>query len=244
MTTTCAASCWRRRLQRLLAGLAGGVAQTTPYIGHPAFKEMGARSGYTLLTGVFVGAGGMLGFLANLIELVPLAALAPVLVFLALNITAQAFSAVPARHAVAVAISFFPSIARLLTIELSDPKFVSPQKFAALMTAPEHGLPAVSVIVALGNGFIITATIWAAFVVEMVERRLRSAALYLALGGVLCFLWDHSLRAPGWQRLSAAAVGRCCAQCRDPILRCLLCAGRCVGAAVFAAAARTAAKQS
>lgn len=182
----------------LLAGLAGGVAQTTPYIGHPAFKEMGARSGYTLLTGVFVGVGGMLGFLANLIEMVPLAVLAPVLVFLALNITAQAFSAVPARHAIAVAISFFPSIARLLTIELSDPKYISPQNFAALMTAPEHGLPTLSVIVALGNGFIITATIWAAFVVEMIERRLRSAAVYLAVGGTLCFFGIvHSVRLDG-----------------------------------------------
>jgi AGZA family xanthine/uracil permease-like MFS transporter len=182
----------------LLAGLAGGVAQTTPYIGHPAFKEMGARSGYTLLTGVFIGVGGVLGFLANLIEMVPLAVLAPVLVYLALNITAQAFSAVPARHAIAIAISFFPSIARLLTIELSDPKYISPQKIAALMTAPQHGLPALSVIVALGNGFIITATIWAAFVVEMIERRLRSAAVYLAVGGALCFFGIvHSVRLDG-----------------------------------------------
>jgi adenine/guanine/hypoxanthine permease len=181
-----------------LAGLTGGVAQTTPYIGHPAFKEMGARSGYTLLTGIFIGLGGMLGFLASLIEWVPLAALAPVLVFLALNITVQAFSAVPARHAIAVAISFFPSLARLLTIELSDPKFVPAQKFTALMSAPEHGLPALSVIVALGNGFIITATIWAAFVVEMSESRLRSAAAYLAAGGVLCFFGIiHSVRLDG-----------------------------------------------
>jgi AGZA family xanthine/uracil permease-like MFS transporter len=182
----------------LLAGMAGGVAQTTPYIGHPAFKEMGARSGYTLLTGIFVGVGGMLGFLANIIEAVPLAALAPVLVFLALNITSQAFGAVPARHAIAVAISFFPSIARLLSIELSDSKFVSPQRFNAMLTAPDHGLPALSVIVALGNGFIITATIWAAFVVEMTERRLRSAAAYLAAGGVLCFFGIvHSVRLDG-----------------------------------------------
>jgi AGZA family xanthine/uracil permease-like MFS transporter len=182
----------------LIAGLSGGVAQTTPYIGHPAFKEMGARSGYTWLTGIFVGVGGMLGFLANLIELVPLAALAPVLVFLALNITAQAFSAVPARHAAAVAVSFFPSIARLLTIELSDSKFVSPDRFARWMAAAEHGLPALSVIVALGNGFIITATIWAAFVVEMTENRLRSAAAYLAAAGALCFFGIiHSVRLDG-----------------------------------------------
>lgn len=182
----------------LFAGMAGGVAQTTPYIGHPAFKEMGARSGYTLLTGIVVGVGGMLGFLANIIEVVPLAALAPVLIFLALNITSQAFGAVPARQTIAVAISFFPSIARLLSIELSDPRFVSPQRFNELLSAPDHGLPALSVIVALGNGFIITATIWAAFVVEMTERRLRSAAAYLAAGGVLCFFGIvHSVRPDG-----------------------------------------------
>jgi AGZA family xanthine/uracil permease-like MFS transporter len=182
----------------LLAGLAGGVAQTTPYIGHPAFKQMGARAGYTWLTGVFIGVGGMLGFLSNLIELIPLAVLAPVLVFLALNITVQAFSAVPLRHAPAVAISFFPSIARLISIELGDPKFVAPERFAQLLNASEHGLPALAVIVALGNGFIITATIWAAFVVEMTEHRLRAAAAYLAAGGVLCFFGIiHSVRADG-----------------------------------------------
>ena len=114
---TCAASCWPKRRQPWLAGLAGGVAQTTPYIGHRAYKQMGARAGYTFLTGIFIGVGGMLGYLSNLIELIPIAVLAPVLVFVALDMTVQAFSAVPLRHAPAVALSFFPSIARLLTIE-------------------------------------------------------------------------------------------------------------------------------
>ena len=182
----------------LLAGVAGGVAQTTPYIGHPAYKHMGARAGYTWLTGLFIGAGGILGFLANLIELIPLAVLAPVLVFLSLNITVQAFSAVPLRHAPAVALSFFPSIARLLTIEMSNPKFIAPERFTQLLDMPEGGLPALAVIVALGNGFIITATLWAAFVVEMTERRLRAAAAYLGVGGVLCcFGIIHSVRADG-----------------------------------------------
>jgi adenine/guanine/hypoxanthine permease len=182
----------------LVAGLAGGVAQTTPYIGHPAYKQMGARAGYTWLTGVFIGVGGMLGYLSNLIELIPLAVLAPVLVFLSLNITVQAFSAVPLRQAPAVAISFFPSIARLLTIELGNPKLIGPERFMQLMDLAEHGLPAMAVIVALGNGFIITATLWAAFLVEMIQRRLRAAAAYLTAGGVLCaFGIIHSVRVDG-----------------------------------------------
>ena len=31
----------------LVAGVCGGVAQSTPYIGQPAYKGMGARAGYT-----------------------------------------------------------------------------------------------------------------------------------------------------------------------------------------------------
>jgi adenine/guanine/hypoxanthine permease len=183
----------------LVAGLTGGVAQTTPYIGHSAYKRMGAGVGYTLLTGVFIGVGGMLGYLANLIELIPIAVLAPVLVFIALEMTVQAFRAVPERHASAVALSFFPSIARMLTIELSKPAFVAPERFARLLvSAPGEGVAPLAVIVALGNGFIITATLWAAFVVEMTERRLRAAAAFLAGGAVLCFFGIiHSVRADG-----------------------------------------------
>jgi len=30
----------------LIAGVCGGVSQSTPYIGHPAYKAMGGRAGY------------------------------------------------------------------------------------------------------------------------------------------------------------------------------------------------------
>jgi AGZA family xanthine/uracil permease-like MFS transporter len=182
----------------LAAGLAGGVAQTTPYIGHRAYKQMGARAGYTLLTGVFIGVGGMLGYLSNLIELIPIAVLAPVLVFVALDMTVQAFRTVPLQHAPAVALSFFPSIARLLTIELSDPNYMPAGRFERLIAVSGPKLPALAVILALGNGFIITATLWAAFVVEMTEQRMRAAAAYLAAAALLCcFGIIHSVRPDG-----------------------------------------------
>jgi len=182
----------------LLAGLVGGVAQTTPYIGHPAYKRMGAGSAYTWLTGLCIGIGGMLGLLSDLVQLIPIAVLAPVLIFVALDIMVQAFQAIAARHAVAVAFGFFPAIARMLTIELSDPKFVPPERFARLLASAPQGLPQLAVIVALGNGFIITSTIWIAVVVEMIEGRLRTAAVLLAGGGVLSYFGIiHSVRADG-----------------------------------------------
>ena len=182
----------------LVAGLFGGVAQTTPYIGHPAYKEMGARGGYTLLTGLFIGLGGVLGVVTGLLQWIPLSVLAPVLVFVSLDITAQAYRSVPPRHLPAVAFSFFPAIARMLTIELGDPRYLPPARFAQLMTAASSGLPPLAVIVALGNGFIISATIWAAFLVELIDQRSRAAAAYLAAGGCLCaFGIIHSVKADG-----------------------------------------------
>jgi adenine/guanine/hypoxanthine permease len=182
----------------LAAGLTGGIAQTTPYIGHSAYKRMGARTGYAWLTGVFIGVGGMLGYVASLIQIIPIAVLAPVLVFIALEITVQAFRAVPEQHAAAVALSFFPSIARMASIELSKPEFIAPARFAQLLAGSSEGLSTLGAIVALGNGFIITATVWGAFLVELIERRLRSAAAFLTAGALMCcFGLMHSVRADG-----------------------------------------------
>jgi AGZA family xanthine/uracil permease-like MFS transporter len=195
----------------LVAGVCGGVAQTTPYIGQPAYKKMGARAGYTLLTAVFVGLGGIFGYISNLVELVPLAVLAPILVFVSIEITAQAFDATPRRHAAAVVFSFFPAIARMLAIKLGDPSYVSPEHFAQLLTSTDQGMPELGVIVALGNGFIITSMIWAGFVAALVDRRTGAAIITLTAGAVLTlFGVIHSVEPGGglylpWQ---LSGVGR------------------------------------
>jgi adenine/guanine/hypoxanthine permease len=171
----------------LIAGLCGGVAQSTPYIGQPAYKRMGARAGYTLLTGIFIGLGGILGFVSFFVELIPRAVLAPILVFVALEIIVQSFDACPKRHSAAVALAFFPSLACLLSIKLGNPEFVPAEIFSKLLTLPGKGLPELLVTVALGNGFIVTAMLWGAFLAEMIDRRLKRSAFYLLILGVLSF---------------------------------------------------------
>ncbi|HET7331546.1 hypothetical protein [Dyella sp.] len=172
-------------LATLIAGICGGVAQTTPYIGQPAYRAMGARTGYTLLAGIVIGLGGVFGYLSNLVEMLPLAVLAPILIFVAIGITAQAFEATPVRHAAAVVFSFFPAIARMVAIKLGDPTYVSPEHFNALYNDATQGVSELAVISVLGNGFIITSMVWASFVVAMIENRPRQAAWIALLGGAL-----------------------------------------------------------
>jgi AGZA family xanthine/uracil permease-like MFS transporter len=171
----------------LVAGVCGGVAQSTPYIGQPAYKRMGSRAGYTLLTGIFIGLGGMLGYVSFIVELIPRAVLAPILVFVALDIIVQSFHASPVRHAPAVALAFFPTIARLLAIKLGNPELVPLDIFDRMMNAAGKALPELLVTVALGNGFIVTAMLWGGFLAELVDRRLRRSAVYLGILAVLSF---------------------------------------------------------
>ena len=180
-------------LATLVAGICGGVAQSTPYIGHSAYKRMGARTGYTLLTGLFIGLGGVLGYVSFFVELIPRAVLAPILVFVAMDIMVQSFLAVPRRHMWAVAFSFFPTLARLLAIKFSTPDIVPAARFQALLTAGAGTLPEILVTVALGNGFILTAMLWGGFLAELIDRHLRRASGYLLLLALLtCFGIIHS----------------------------------------------------
>jgi len=182
----------------LLAGICGGVAQSTPFIGQPAYKRMGARSGYTLLTGLFIGLGGILGYISFFVALIPRAVLAPILVFVALDITSQAFRACPERHAPAVAFAIFPTIARLLSIQFGNSAIVPTENLKALMMATTDTLPPVLVEISLGNGFILTGMLWGAFLCEMIDRRLKSAAAYAGvLAGLSFFGIIHSATITG-----------------------------------------------
>ncbi len=174
-------------LATLLAGVCGGVAQSTPYIGQPAYKAMGSKAGYTLLTGLFIGFGGIFGYVSFIVELIPKAVLAPILVFVALDIMSQAFEACPVRHAPAVAFSYFPTVARMLTIKLSNPELVPPENFAKMMEVGEKSLPETLVTVALGNGFILTAMLWGGFVAALIDRKLKQASAYLTVCAGLTF---------------------------------------------------------
>ncbi len=193
----------------LIAGCVGGVAQTTPYIGQPAYKHMGARSGYTLLTGLFVGLGGMLGLISGLVQWLPLAVLAPIIVYVALDITTQAFQATPARHATAMVFGFLPPVAYMLSIKTGNPAWIDPARHAQLIGALDgHGLPELAVIVTLGNGFIMTSMIWTSAVAAMVDGRLRRAAAFLLGGaGLSLFGIIHSVDARGGVYLPWALEG-------------------------------------
>ena len=148
----------------LCAGFCGGVAQSTPYIGHPAYKAMGARSGYVVATALTVGLGGIFGMLGTILYYVPEVAVAPILLFVGLEITVQAFSATEREHLPAAAFAILPVLAYLVAIYTDQ--------LIAAGAQPNPGLAAeCRSISVLGRGFILTAMLWGAAASFIIMRR-------------------------------------------------------------------------
>ncbi len=169
----------------LVASLCGGVIQTTPYIGHPAYKAMGGRAAYTLATALFVGGAGLLGYFGFLYAIIPKPTVFPILIFIGLEITAQSFKATKVSHYPALALACIPALAQLAIIFLDE-----------LLGTPQDGVQGNPIIAEflggqivekihtlriLANGFIVTSLIWSASLAMIIDRRLYSAASYFAV---------------------------------------------------------------
>ncbi len=168
-------------LGTMVGALFGSPFPTTVYIGHPGYKRLGARSGYALGVGVVFFLGSLFGLVAFLYQLVPVAAVAPMLVFIGIVITGQAFQATPPHHAMAVAVAMIPHVSNLLVTKwMSLAKVLSgnperlfdPSVVQAMLMEGGH----VAGQSALANGSIIIGMLWGALVAFLLDGRPRAAA--------------------------------------------------------------------
>ncbi|OFZ82893.1 MAG: MFS transporter [Bdellovibrionales bacterium RIFOXYD1_FULL_53_11] len=159
-------------LATIVAALFGGVAQSTPYIGHPAYKAMGGRAAYTLATGLFIGIAGMMGIMGFIVEAIPEAVITPILLFVGLEIVSQAFMESPRRHSHAVAFATIPIIGYLVLIFMDG--VVGRLSGIAL---PESITADHATLRAVGHGFILTAMLWGGMLASLIDGKTAAAVL-------------------------------------------------------------------
>jgi len=171
----------------LLASLCGAVIQTTPYIGHPAYKAMGGRAAYTLATALMMGLLGVTGLFGYFYELIPKATVYPILVFVGLEITAQSFLATPRRHYPAVALACVPALATLAVFFVGqifgDGALFSQNINLATLQNSELRTN-LSTTGLLASGFIVTSIIWASALAMAIDRRMLAAAGFYLMAAI------------------------------------------------------------
>ncbi len=176
----------------IAAAAFGSCFPTTIYIGHPGWKAMGARAGYSVLNAVFITVICLTGTLAAIAYAVPIDAGMAIVLWIGMVITAQAFQATPREHAPAVVVGLLPGVGAWGALMAKNglraagygapdgPEFSSElaAKFAASDTWIDGAF-------ALEQGFIFTSMILAAMTVAIIHRRFFIAAAWSALGGVI-----------------------------------------------------------
>ena len=95
----------------IIGTMLGSPIANAVYIGHPGWKAVGGRTGYSLATAALVATVTFLGVVPFLLSVIPLAAIYPILLYIGALIGAQAFQATPRAHAPAIIIAMVPHFA-------------------------------------------------------------------------------------------------------------------------------------
>jgi AGZA family xanthine/uracil permease-like MFS transporter len=159
------------------------------YIGHPGWKAIGGRIGYSLATGICVALVCFLGLVALLLAVIPLVAILPILLYIGIVITSQAFEHTPIRHAPAVVLALIPNIAAYVQNQIDS------ALNAAGTTAQKVGSTALAQsgvvydgMAALGGGAILAGMVLGAIAAFVIDRDFKPATLYALAGAALSLI--------------------------------------------------------
>ena len=186
----------------VVAAVCGSCFPTTIYIGHPGWKAMGARIGYSWLNGVVMALLCVTGAAAVVAAIIPIEAGMAIVLWIGIVIGAQAFQATPMKHAPAVIVGLLPGIAgwgaQLIKTSL---------RAAGLATVDRPFTPDLLPIFAradiyLGGAFaleqgqILSAMLLAAMTVFIIERQFgwAGACMLVAAG----FSWVGLMHSYQW----------------------------------------------
>ena len=166
----------------IVGALLGSPFPPAVYIGHPGWKAMGGRIGYSLATGVGVGVMCFLGLTALLLSIIPLVAIVPILLFIGMVIGAQAFQACPSRHAPAIVLALIPSIAEWAKTQVNGALSAAKVNVTAIPPDVMSGMAQNGVLYhgmeVTGGGAVLAGLMLAAVAVFVIDRRFNWAAVY------------------------------------------------------------------
>jgi len=186
----------------LIGCLMGNPFINAVYIGHPGWKAMGGRIGYSAATGIMVIVLSWLGIISVLLALVPVVAISPILLYIGMLIGAQAFQTTPLKHAPAIVLALTPHLAAWAKLQI-DTMLASTMaaatsvgglaadkadavKAAAIAALPQQGVIYHGLEV-MGGGSILAGLILGAVGVFIIERDFEKASAFALTGAILTY---------------------------------------------------------
>jgi AGZA family xanthine/uracil permease-like MFS transporter len=172
----------------LIGCLMGNPFINAVYIGHPGWKAMGGRIGYSAATGIMVIVLSWFGLIAVLLAVVPVVAISPILLYIGMLIGSQAFQTTPSSHAPAIVLALTPHLAGWCKT-LIDGALGAAGTSAAAVGMDKLGQVGVLYkgLEVLGGGSIVTGLVLGAIGAFIIEKKFMQAAAFALAGAVLTF---------------------------------------------------------
>jgi AGZA family xanthine/uracil permease-like MFS transporter len=173
----------------LIGCLMGNPYINAVYIGHPGWKAMGGRIGYSAATGLMVIVLCWFGTISVMLALIPKIAILPILLYIGMLIGSQAFQETPKSHAPAIVLSLTPHLANWTVtcigqVLASVGIFEVSSELAGKMAG--NGL-LYEGLKTMGGGSILGGLILGAIAVCIIDRHFMKAAGFAGAGAVLTF---------------------------------------------------------
>jgi len=169
----------------LLGAFFGSPFPTTIYIGHPGWKALGAKHGYSILNGLFITGVILLGGVSILESLIPIEAGMGIVLWIGIVIAAQCFQSVPSHHAPAVVVGLLPALAGWAVLLLQNAfNYLQGDLSQVDLNAPLFPYP-LGGILALSQGFLVSSMVWASIVVQILDSQWRGAGIWALVGALL-----------------------------------------------------------
>jgi AGZA family xanthine/uracil permease-like MFS transporter len=172
----------------LIGCLMGNPFINAVYIGHPGWKAMGGRIGYSAATGVMVIVLSWFGVISLLLAIIPVVAISPILLYIGMLIGAQAFQTTPAKHAPAIVLALTPHAAAWAKT-LMDGALGAAGTSAAAVGFDKMATQGVLYqgLEVMAGGSILTGLVLAAIGVFVIEREFVKASAFALAGAVLTY---------------------------------------------------------
>jgi AGZA family xanthine/uracil permease-like MFS transporter len=186
----------------LIGCLMGNPFINAVYIGHPGWKAMGGRIGYSAATGIMVVLLSWFGIISVLLALVPVVAISPILLYIGMLIGAQAFQTTPVKHAPAIVLALTPHLAAWAKLQIDTMLGstinaaqavggLAADKVVAVKTAAIAALPQQGVLYhgleVMGGGSILAGLVLGAIGVFVIERDFAKAGAFALSGAALTY---------------------------------------------------------
>src|SRR5438128_8212644 len=193
----------------IVGSMLGSPFPPAVYIGHPGWKAVGGRVGYSLATGVCVSLVCWLGLAGLLLAIIPLVAILPILLYIGLVIGAQAFQASAARHAPAIVLALLPNIANWGQTQVETGLAVAGSNLTPDLQAKlSHGGAILyHGMVRFGGGATLAGLMLGAIAVFIIDRDFRNATIFALGAAMLSFVGLIHGSAVGWAVNPDIAVG-------------------------------------